>query len=406
MGVVSPPLDVLIAGAGPAGAAAALRLAAAGLRVLAVDRARFPREKVCAEYMSPEGVRHLAGLGVLERVERQGGRAIRGTTVHAPRGARLTGHFARAGYAPFRDTGLSVSRRILDQTLVEAAREAGARIREDTTVVGVLREGDAVAGLAVRSGNGAVEELRARLTIGADGLRSLMARTIGGRRFGPLRRYAFVAHVAQVLGLEDTAEMHVAADGYVGLNPLGEGLANVALVVPQARAAAAAGRAREFFLEELERFPGVRGRVRPGAIVRKVMVTGPFAAWSSRVVTHGAVLIGDAADFFDPFTGEGICAALRGAELLEPVALEALAGGGRPRADRLRPYARARRRAFLGKWVVERAIGYAMLAPAFFDRTVERLERRGLAHTLIGVTGDFAPPHAVLNPIFLSQAMF
>jgi flavin-dependent dehydrogenase len=116
--------------------------------------------------------------------------------------------------------------------------------------------------------------------------------------------------------------------------------------------------------------------------------------------------VGDAADFFDPFTGEGICAALRGAELVEQTARAALARPGPVSRAALRPYASARRRAFFGKWLVERAIGYAMLAPGLFDRAVERLERRGLAHTLIGVTGDFVPPRAVLNPVFLSQVVF
>jgi flavin-dependent dehydrogenase len=134
------------------------------------------------------------------------------------------------------------------------------------------------------------------------------------------------------------------------------------------------------------------------------MVTGPFARRSSRVIADGALLVGDAADFFDPFTGEGICAALRGASLAEAVVARALSKvlGAVP-ASLLREYAALRRRAFLGKWTVERLIGYGMLAPSLFDRAVERLERRGLAHTLIGVTGDFVPARAVLNPAFLAR---
>jgi flavin-dependent dehydrogenase len=120
------------------------------------------------------------------------------------------------------------------------------------------------------------------------------------------------------------------------------------------------------------------------------------------VVTDGALLVGDAADFFDPFTGEGICAALRGAELATETALDALASGHAPLASRLAPYQVRRRAEFLGKWAIERMIGWSMFAPRLFDRAVERIERRGMSHTLIGVTGDFIPPSAVLNPRFLA----
>ena len=70
---------------------------------------------------------------------------------------------------------------------------------------------------------------------------------------------------------------------------------------------------------------------------------------------------------------------------------------------RLRGYRAARRRAFLGKWIVERLIGYGMLAPALFDRAVARLERRGMADTLIGVTGNFVSPWRVVNPVYLAR---
>src|SRR6185437_13807384 len=156
----------------------------------------------------------------------------------------------------------------------------------------------------------------------------------------------------------------------------------------------------------LREFPEVFARVERGSIARSVLVTGPFAAWSGRIVADGAALVGDAADFFDPFTGEGIYSALRGAELLADTARQALAVPGAITLDRLRPYQRSRRRGFTGNWLVERMIGYGMTAPALFNHAVGRLGRRaGMAHTLIGVTGDFVPAREVLNPRFLARML-
>jgi flavin-dependent dehydrogenase len=174
-------------------------------------------------------------------------------------------------------------------------------------------------------------------------------------------------------------------------------------VVPLRRAVLARGRVEEFFFDSLESFPGVSGRVRRERLQRRVLVTGPFAAWSGRVVADGALLVGDAADFFDPFTGEGIHAALRGAELAAEAVAEALAGGNAASARRLAGYRSARRAAFLGKWAVERLVGYGMYLPRLFDHAVGRLEHRGLSHTFIGVTGDYVPARQVLNPWFLCR---
>jgi flavin-dependent dehydrogenase len=217
---------------------------------------------------------------------------------------------------------------------------------------------------------------------------------------------AFVAHLAGVQETGPYAELHVLEHGYVGVNPIGLGRTNVALVVPASLAACASGRVPEFFSEMVSRFPPVARRLARAEVVRAVLTTGPFAAWSGRVVAPGAALVGDAADFFDPFTGEGIYSALRGAELLAETAISALQLPGTITADRLAPYRWARRRAFIGKWIVERMIGYGMGFPSLFDRAVSRLGRRdGMAHTLIGVTGDFVPARELLNPVFLARMM-
>jgi len=397
--------DVLVVGAGPAGSASALLLAAAGHSVVMVDRASFPRDKACSEYMSPEAVRILDRLGVVGTLEAAGAVPVAGTAVTAARGARLHGRFALAGHRPFRPTGLSVARRILDHQLLGAARDAGVCVLEHTAVETLVHDAEGIAGAVVRMADGRRATVRARLTVGADGLRSVVGRRLGRRRQGGLRRVAFVAHVRGVEGMGDSAEMFVGRRGYLGLNPIGGGCTNVALVVPAGRATGARGRAAEFFVEGLADFPGVSQRVGRGALARAVLATGPFAAWSGRVVADGATLVGDAADFFDPFTGEGIYSALRGAELLAETARPALAHRGRVTAADLAPYRRARRRAFGGKWAVERLIGYGMNFPGLFDRAVARLGRRGMAHTLIGVTADFVPARAVLNPVFLARML-
>jgi geranylgeranyl reductase family protein len=397
-------VDVLVAGAGPAGSAAAALLAQAGASVLAVDRATFPRDKVCSEYMSPETVRILTRLGVMGALEAAGGIPLEGLKVTAPRGATAHGRFAHATHSPFRPTGLSISRRILDHELVRAARASGANVAERTFVEELLYDQGAVTGAVLRDRAGRRHPVRARVTVGADGLRSVVARRIGHRTHGKPRRVAFVAHVAGVQEMGRSAELHFGQSGYVGLNPIGQGSTNVGLVVPAERAASARGRVEQFFFETLAGFPDIHRRVSAGQLVRPVLATGPFAAWSGRVVAPGALLVGDAADFFDPVTGDGIYSALRGAELVAETMAPALRHPGTALTPALLDYRRLRRRVFAGKWIFERLMGWSISFPRLFERGVARLGRRdGMADTMIGVAGGYVPWREVFNPLFVAR---
>ena len=380
--------DVAVVGAGPAGSATALLLARAGARVLLVDRARFPREKPCSEYLSPESTRVLERLGpeVLAAVAAASPAQLTGMKVVAPSGTGVVGRFETFSFA--------LPRTRFDAILRNAAEAAGVEVRERVRVEELVYDGGAVGGLIARHvGRGTRDAYRARVVVGADGLRSIVARRLGMVHTAGPRRMAFTAHVADVHDVHDLGEMHVGRPGYVGLGPIGDAVTTVALVVPLAEA-----RRGDRFFAELNRFPGIAGRFDARRIVRRVLATGPFARWSRRPVAAGggggALLVGDAADFFDPFTGQGIYSALRGAELAASAILDTLTTGAS-----LRQYARARRREFTGKWLLERLIGIAVGWPALIERVVGRMIRRPeLADLLVRATGNCIPARAVLTP--------
>ena len=396
--------QALVIGGGPAGAATAWALASQGIDVVLADKATFPRDKPCAEYLSPQASRILSAMGVLDAVELAGAAQLHGMRVRSPDGGIIHGEFAaKHGFSGFRDRGLALRRRHLDPILLQAARGAGASIREGTALHSLIMLGEAVVGARLRIGQG-IHEIRAPLVIGADGLRSTVARQLNltARTLWP-RRVAFVAHFRDVSGIGAYGEMHVERDGYVGLADVGHGETNVALVVPKALAKEARGDAAGFMTRWLARHSQLALRFAAATRVSDVRATGPFASHARCGFAAGAALVGDAADFFDPFTGEGIYAALRGGELLGEFAADAI----RQRTPRkacaaLKAYDTARVNEFRNKWLVERAIGAAVSSPLLMNHAARVLGARpDLADLLVGVTGDFVPAGAVLAPSFL-----
>jgi flavin-dependent dehydrogenase len=398
--------QVIVVGGGPAGASAAWHCAQAGLSVCLVDRARFPRSKPCAEYLSPEGSRILDRMGALSDLERGAATYLTGMVVHAPGGGRIHGEFAaQHGYRGFRDRGLGIKRDYLDALLLGRARAAGVTVMEGARVTQLCHDADgAVNGVELECDDGP-HTLRAPLVVGADGLNSVVASRAGlAHRARWPRRVAYVAHYRDVGRMGTLGEMHVTADGYVGLAQVGDGhggsVTNVALVLPTSTARAQRQSPVDTLTSWLDAHPQLAERFQRAERVTPVRAVGPFASHAKRSWAPGVMLTGDAADFLDPFTGEGIYAALAGGELLAPVAHAVVhAANARSRQQAFASYERARRATFSGKWRLERLITLAVAWPPLLNHAARVLSRdRDLADLLIGATGDFVPPSAVLTP--------
>ena len=367
--------DAVVVGAGPAGSATAARLAAGGWGVLLLDREEFPRRKPCGECVNPAGVAALDRLGVLDGVLALAPAPIHGWRVHAGRANSFTGRFPAGVH------GLGVPRDRLDALLLRHARAAGAGVRTGMHVTDLLRDGGGGVCGVVADG----EEIRARVVVGADGLRSVVLRRLGLLRRPPrLRKLALTAHLRREPPRGGTGELRVLGRRCLGLAAVAPGLANAVVVVPSGEAGEVGGDAAGFFDAALAEL-GVDGER-----TDDVLATGPFDFPARRAIVDGALLVGDAAGYYDPFTGQGIFRALRGAELAAAAVGDALRAGD-VSARALAPYERARRRAFAAGEALQHGIEAVVSRPRLFGAAAGLLALPPLADALVRAAGDCWP---------------
>lgn len=313
--------DVAIVGARCAGSAAAIALARAGLRVVALDRVAFPADTISTHLLWPAGLAELKRLGALERVEALGAPRME-VALAGGCGHRVEGRFAGVDGI---DWAMCVRRPGLDAALVATAREAGAEVRERVRATDLVREGDRVTGVRWEDADGAAGELRAALVVGADGRRSMVARLVGAER--PYRartsgRACFYAYWRDA----DPASRGIAAQWREGRElgtafPCDGGLVLVLLQTPVARAAEFRGDLEGTYRRTIAAIPGLARRLEGCSLATKVRAATGIESWFRRSSGPGWALAGDAGHFKDPVTAQGIRDALRyGRELGEVVA--------------------------------------------------------------------------------------
>ena len=342
---MSAPVDVIVSGAGPAGAFAATMLARGGARVMVLDRATFPRHKLCGDTLNPGGIALLREAGLAGPIESRG-LALEGMLVTGASGVCI-----RGTYGPGL-VGRAWPRSRFDAHLLGAAEAAGAQVRDGVRVLAPLVDARGrVAGVRVRNGSGREEELHARWTIAADGRRSPLALALGilGHPCRP-RRWAIGTYVEGVTGLGPHGEMHVRQGHYIGVAPGEDGLANLCVVsASRDRMHDPASRLWEVVTHD----PVLRGRVTRARQVAPAVTLGPLAVDARVAGVPGLLLAGDAAGFVDPMTGDGLHLALRGGQLAARVLLGRWTAGDHEIVGELE---RVRRAAFGNKLRFNRAL--------------------------------------------------
>lgn len=312
--------DAVIVGGGPAGASAAIHLAMRGARVLLAEQKKFPRAKLCGEFISPECLEHFERLGVMERMLEAGGAELTETRFFSRSGRSV--NVPSEWFGSARTGALGLSRAEMDARLLARARAAGVEVLEEAQAMGLLLEGKRVGGVRLKVGGQALE-ISALVVVDATGRSRALARRFereGKTNHREMKHrpslVAFKAHLENASDADGHCEIYFYRGGYGGLSRVENGLSNLCFIA-SARDVRACGNQPERVMREV--------LMKNARAAQTLSHARPLSGWLAvalegfgrrrLVPAHGLFSIGDAASFIDPFTGSGMLMALESGEL-------------------------------------------------------------------------------------------
>ncbi len=322
---------ILVVGAGPAGASLAIRLAKENHDVTLIEREKFPRPKLCGEFISPECFRHFRELGVFNEMCEGGGDRIAETIFYAPNGKSVG--IPTRWFDKNESGALSFSRAEMDFIMLEKAKSCGVEVLEETSVAGLLLEKGAVRGVGTRSKNSGT--ILADLTIDATGRANILSKFLKKSRDGSgeqkteirhpeskvkNRLVGFKTHLKNVNLEKGRCEIYFFRGGYGGLSYVENNLANFCFLI-EAEAVKQFNSDAGQIIENLV-FQNERARetlANSEAVHDWLAVSVEGFGRKNLNPAKNLFAVGDAGAFIDPFTGSGMLMALESAEILARV---------------------------------------------------------------------------------------